>query len=81
MARIIKTDGTTELTSDLSLENLQSIVGGYVEEIKVPGMLASTMIVNEDGRAGYLRYNRVASTIVGVPLFGNVVICDREELE
>jgi hypothetical protein len=82
MARIIKTNNTTELVNDLSPENLQSIVGGYVEEINVPGMLTSVAIVNKDGRAANLPYNRVASTIVlGVRVFGNVVICDRKELE
>lgn len=81
MARILRTDGTTELTSDLSLENLQKIVGGYIEEIIPIDLPDSIMIVNEDGIAKNLPHNKAASAIADLVIVGDVVLCDRKELE
>jgi hypothetical protein len=61
---------------------IQSMVGGYVEDIKV--RLGSPFAINindrifvaanEDGRRLNLPYNDRASALVGVELLGNVVI-------
>jgi hypothetical protein len=61
---------------------IQSMVGGYVEDIKV--RIGSPFAINvkdrifvaanEDGRRLSLLYNDRASALVGVELFGNVVI-------
>lgn len=83
MARIIKIDGTVENTSDLSFENLQKVVGGDFEEIKILNMSKNKMIiiVNKNSFDGTLLKNNIASIYTSMPTFGNVIICDRKELK
>lgn len=65
---VIKTDGTVEeveQTQKPSLEQLQKIVGGYIEPvhgIKYQNRIA-TMIVNEEGKLNNLPVNRKATEL------------------
>ena len=52
MTEIIKTDGTRQPVqpangSDFTLEEMQAIVGGYIELVELDGN--TTMVVNEEG--------------------------------
>jgi hypothetical protein len=65
---VIKTDGTVEEVKQdkkPSLEQLQKIVGGYIEPvhgIKYEGR-TGTMIVNEEGKMNNLPVNREATNL------------------
>lgn len=53
MTEIIKTDGTRQPVqpangSDFTLEEMQAIVGGYIELVELDG--STTMVVNEEGK-------------------------------
>jgi hypothetical protein len=80
MARIIHIDGSTELMPVVSLDHLQTAVGGYIEEIKIQGTKNSWLIVNEEGKLRNLPINKTASAIVGLEIVGDVVVCEASEL-
>lgn len=70
--------------TDFSLEEAQSVVGGYVEVIH----LSSTqlMIVNEEGLLRKLPYNKQASLIAYMArkanaIVGDVLVCDSEQFK
>lgn len=76
-ATIIKPDGSVEDVlpangQNFSLEELQKAVGGLIEQ--VPGNRG--IFCNEEGLMMGLSPNRWASLLTGVPLVGNVIICD-----
>jgi len=68
MAKIYKTDGTVEETSDLSLENMQKAVGGYIE-------IYRHFVVNEEGLLIGLPTNPFYRQFVG-----NVIVLSSKEL-
>lgn len=83
MAIIIRTDGTKEYLTDLSLENLQKAVGGFIELvlIKVNEEICA-MYINEEGKIYDLPYNRDATILYDNPydiIVGDVVILNRTE--
>ena len=91
-AWIVKTDGTIEVATHgdgerFTLEELQSMVDGYIERHKLfrgldeeRNMLYTIMVLNEDARMKGLPINNAAvslwSYIKGYPidLFGDVVV-------
>jgi len=82
MATIIKVDGTMEeITIDKqnSLEQMQKIVGGYIEVVPVAG--GKTLVVNEEGLLQQLPINYKASALYNCTIVGNVILCTLEELE
>jgi hypothetical protein len=77
VGRWIRVDGTSEDVlpekgKRFSLAELQKMVGGYVERLKLPGR--AVMIVNEDGFPRGLPENPVASQIAGRSIVGDVVV-------
>ena len=52
-------------TSELSLETMQSLVGGYIECIFIGG--SADGIVNEEGKLQGLRHNPLATQLYGNP--------------
>lgn len=56
------------------LDQVQRGVGGYVEQVHVPGMPGLVLLCDEDGRAKGLPINPAASAIAGRPIVGNVVL-------
>jgi hypothetical protein len=73
----IKADGTVtdvipEKGKKFTLQELQKMVGGYVERVKLPGR--RVMIANEDGYAMGLPHNGRASEIAGTDIVGDVVL-------
>lgn len=75
----IKVDGTTEVTEPAkkpTLEEMQSLVGGYIEpvrNVKYNGQ-AVTMVVNEEGLGGRLLFNPKASLIARRTIVGDVLL-------
>jgi Domain of unknown function (DUF3846) len=63
MATLLKADGTEQEVTPrwgkkFTLEELQKLVGGYIEPIKLP---SGYMLVNEDGRGKRLPENALAT--------------------
>lgn len=66
MAEIIKTDGTRQPVqpvngSNFTLEEMQTIVGGYIELVELDGN--TTMVVNEEGKLEDLPLNLKATGV------------------
>ena len=90
MAKIIKTDGTiVEVTpqngTDFQLEELQKIVGGYIEVLRLTDN--EVMVANEGGKF-YCIYNHKATQIAkghkaiykNDYICGDVLICNDGEV-
>lgn len=83
-ATIISTDGTyndvePKNKTDFQLEELQKIVGGYIEIVQLSN--SQCMVVNEEGKVAGLPYNHLATLAAymsGVKdvIVGNVLVCD-----
>ncbi len=63
-----------------TLEEMQSLVGGYVEVVMLWGG-SHYMLVNEDGALKGLPVNRLASVLLGVEVRGDVAVVPAEEVE
>jgi hypothetical protein len=81
-ARIIRADGTeTEVEpkngTDFSLEEMQKIVGGYIEIVHVPRS-RDLIVLNEEGKLEGLPLNQKATALYANPMdciVGNVLVC------
>jgi len=81
MARIIHVDGTEkELAGKPSLEELQKAVGGYIEVAEIPGS-SKILVVNEEGLLQQLPLNPSASAMALQLIVGDVVLCNRADLD
>lgn len=89
MAKVLKMDGGEWLVSpkngtDFQPDELQGIVGGYIEAAAIGNGLI--MVMNEEGKLKGLPLNARASQeyfmAYGVyePIVGNVLICKSEEV-
>lgn len=85
MATILRANGERdELVGEgprntLTLEQIQRAVGGYFEVLPLDG--SKMLLANEDGFSMGLGVNVEASELFGQCLVGDVVLCDRSELE
>jgi len=79
MATLLKADGSVEKIDDCSLTNLQKLVGGWIE--LVPYTHEHVFVVNEEGGLNSLPINRKASLMAGIRIVGDVIVCEREELD
>lgn len=67
-------------SEQFTLEELQSIVDGYVEIVYIEGT-EYIMIVNEDGKCRNMKPNRIASIIYGYDnIVGDVLICHTKQV-
>ena len=83
MAYIIKTNGEkTDVTpdngTDFQLEEMQEIVGGYIEIVRLDEK--QIMVVNEEGVIYNLPHNKKASKLCGIPIVGDVLVCESEQV-
>jgi hypothetical protein len=82
MALILRSNGEREdiepqgENETLTLEQLQQIVGGFIEAIKVPHC-HNVLIVNEEGKFQNLPINVQASKLAQREIVGDAVICVR----
>lgn len=90
MAQIIKTNGEVIETApkngtDFQLEELQSIVGGYIEIVNLQD--GRIICLNEEGKLYNLPYNTRATDILRAALLtidfivGDVLVCKDEEIQ
>lgn len=91
MDRIIKTNGEVIPTSpkngsDYSLEEMQEIVGGYIEIIASADG-SEVMVLNEEGKLNELPYNPEATRWFAKNhgdydyIVGNVLVCDTDHVK
>ena len=57
-----------------AFSDFQSLVGGYVGVVRLPGDKSKVALVNADGLALGLSANPAASAVLGIPVVGTVVI-------
>ena len=86
MNYLFKTDGTSEKAlpangTDYTLEELQGMVGGLIEVVRVPNKPSMILIVNEEGLLHNLPPNPMATGIAGQPIVGDAVYCPDEHLK
>lgn len=84
MATWLKTDGARVEVQPKDgrafvLEELQSMVGGYIELVMIPGM--NEVFVNKDGLAMGLPYNLAAIMLYDIRIVGNAVVVTKQESE
>jgi hypothetical protein len=85
MATLIKTNGTEEQIILESLQQIQTLIDGYIEQINVDGGL---LMINEDAMmpsasgaiAKNLPLNDKASALALQPIRGNVIFATHEEV-
>ena len=63
---------------DNSLENLQELVGGYIEYVPLDSK--RTLVVNEEGLLMNLPINNLATIMAKRHIVGNVVVIDNKDL-
>jgi Domain of unknown function (DUF3846) len=65
-----------------TLAELQALVGGYIEMVRIPGAAGKRIFfVDEEGRLKKLKPNVRASRIAGQILVGNAVLCSPKEVD
>lgn len=79
MAKIIFSNGAEfdvvpKNGTDFSLEELQGVVDGYIEIVRLRD--GRIMVVNEEGRLRGLKHNGKASVMAADYIVGNVLVCD-----
>lgn len=83
MAQIIKASGEVIETQPkgvvFSLQELQDIVGGFIEIVHLPKR--KLMIVNEEGKLNGLPFNAKASELYPDVIVGDVLVCDLKEVD
>jgi hypothetical protein len=87
MAKIIKFDGETievkpENGTDFSLEELQEIVGGYIETVPTYKR-GEILVVNEEGKLLGLPFNREATVLARIYndyIAGDALLCKEDEV-
>jgi hypothetical protein len=77
MATLLKTDGTEEEIVLESLNQIQTLIDGYFEQINVEGGL---LMVNEDGISRNLPLNDKASQLAQQPIRGDVIFATHDEV-
>ena len=92
MAQIIKTDGQIvpvepKNGTDFQLDELQQIVGGYVQLFPLANEAGEVMVMNEDGKIEGLPTNPKATELAAKRLFqgdyivGDVLVCKTEQID
>jgi hypothetical protein len=62
-----------------SLKEMQSIVGGLIERIRLPS--GEDMWVNEEGAMLRLLPNEAASALAGLRIVGDVLVCKTKRVK
>ena len=83
MANICKVDGSLipvepKDKKNFSLKELQKFVGGLIELI--PLTEDTIMVVNEEGTINGMPLNSRVSGAFGYPIFGDVLVCNTNQL-
>lgn len=92
MARIIKTNGEIipvepKNGTDFQLEEMQEIVGGYIQLFYLMNDEGEVIVMNEDGKIEGLPMNHKATELAAKRLFqgdyivGDVLVCKTEQID
>ena len=67
---------------NFTLADLQALVGGYIEMVRIPGDAGRRVFfVDEEGRLKKLKPNVRASHVAGQLVVGNAVLCSPKEVD
>jgi hypothetical protein len=77
MATLIKTTGTEEKFILESLQQIQTLIDGYIEQINVDG---GVLMINEDGISRNLPLNDKASALAKQLIRGDVIFATYDEV-
>lgn len=83
MSKLYKTNGKVEEFNpangkDFTLEELQKAVGGYIELFYLPE--DEVLVFDEEGMIKKKLFNKKVSTIINLPIVGDVVRCKRTQI-
>jgi len=83
MAKIVKVDGEEIAIQpdngvEFLLEEMQSIVGGYIEVLYLSD--GRLMVVNEEGLLRKLPFNPIATTMASRIIVGDVLVCEQNQI-
>lgn len=80
MAVVITTTGVKKYKGDMTLEDMQAAVGGFIERVGVhvtiDGVLYKHLIVNEEGKLDGLPVNVKATEIVNFIGIADIIVGD-----
>lgn len=72
--------------TDFSLEEMQSIVGGYIEIVDLND--SQCLVVNEEGKCEHLPYNAIATNVLRLAyqhttdyIAGNALLCNINQIK
>lgn len=74
------TKAVTSARRHWALPEIQKLVGGYFEIIRIPGDTTRILLVDEDGRPKALAPNPNASELAGQLVVGNVLVVRRTDI-
>jgi hypothetical protein len=75
---IIRTVGLFDKVEP-TLEQAQSLVGGYVEKITLPN--GDALLINEEGLLKKLELNITATDLAGFPIVGEAILIKKKILK
>jgi hypothetical protein len=83
MSKLYKTDGTIEDFNpangkEFTLDEMQKAVGGYIELVYLPNN--EVLVVDEEGMIKEKLFNKKISEMIMKPIVGDVVLCQRSEI-
>lgn len=90
MILIIKTDGSVSefkpAGKRITLEEMQKIVGGYIEMLHLDGRSKKVLVVNEEGKLKNLPINHKATLMAKSDwiqdiIVGDVIFADSEDID
>lgn len=69
--------------TDFSLDELNGIVGGYIEVLHIEDKL---LVCNEEGKLNDLPYNAIATQLINAAgikdyIVGNVLFCEKDKIK
>lgn len=82
MPELIRTNGTIEPITDMSLESLQRAVGGYIQI--VDALNGKCIVMDEEGKLKGKPLNRIATKLYCVAedhIVGDVVVAEQGEID
>lgn len=89
IAKLIKTNGevvpvTPKNGTDFQIDELNEMVGGYIEIVHPPSMQGAIMVINEEGKLKGLPFNLLATMtahLAGDHIVGNVLLCHPSQVK
>lgn len=81
---LMRVTGTTKRVTSSgrqwALPEIQKLVGGYYEIMRIPGDTSRLLLVNEDGHPKALEPNQLASGLAGRLVVGDVLVVRRKDI-